>query len=60
MSSICSKCAKDKKLTWPKGHLATYWTGECSYCKEIKGVCDLYDYDGPHMNDIKNINDVRD
>jgi len=57
--SICSECAKEKKLTWPKGHLATFHSGECPFCKKQKGLCSIYDYDGPHMKG-KNVEDVRD
>ena len=36
---ICSECAEAKGATWPKGHMATWHTGECSQCGKTKSLC---------------------
>jgi hypothetical protein len=45
--TICFDCAKKYDAIWPKGHLATCWTGECDVCHGTKGVCDVSDWDWP-------------
>lgn len=42
---ICRKCAIEHGGTWPEGHLATFHTGECGVCHEVKSVCSYDDWD---------------
>lgn len=42
--SICNDCAFRFNLTWPKGHCATFWQGECSQCHQEAGCCSTGDW----------------
>ena len=42
--SICHDCAMEFSLSWPKGHCATFWLGECSQCGKEASCCSTGDY----------------
>lgn len=37
--SICQECAKRHDGEWPNGHVATFWYGTCSFCREQNVAC---------------------
>ena len=45
--AICHKCARRLGGKWPKGHLATRWTGDCGVCGKESGCVNVGDYDWP-------------
>lgn len=48
---ICGDCAKEFNLVWPKGHVATFWTGVCAQCQKESSCCSTGDYN--HRNGKK-------
>jgi hypothetical protein len=57
--SICADCAKANGATWPQGHIATFWPGQCQVCKDVKGLCDVSDYDWPRGRKPKTFSILR-
>lgn len=43
--AICFGCANKRGATWPKGHKATSWLGECIVCGEKRSVNSTDDWD---------------
>ena len=58
--SICHECAMDFNLSWPKGHCATFWEGECSQCNEVKSCCSTGDYNYRFKGGLKKVSGLRD
>lgn len=44
---ICSECAKSNECDWPEGHVATFHTGICEWCREEAALCHSTDWNWP-------------
>jgi hypothetical protein len=44
---VCGECAVANQGTWPKGHIATFHSGRCGWCGEIRAVTQPRDYGYP-------------
>lgn len=55
--SICNSCAFSFNLRWPKGHVATFWSGPCTQCGENKGCCSTGDYNYKNNRKTKGFRD---
>ena len=47
LGNICTTCANERNLKWPKGHVATFHIGTCPYCDQARSLCSTGDYDWP-------------
>lgn len=45
--SVCRDCAVEAGATWPSGHVATMWTGECRGCGKETACCATTDWHWP-------------
>lgn len=45
--SICPDCAMKYGAEWPKGHLATFSSGQCGICKGETTTCAVSDWNWP-------------
>lgn len=51
--AICRDCAMANGATWPDGHVATSWSGECSVCGKETGCCATSDWNWPKHGGLK-------
>ena len=44
MNTVCLKCAQDRGARIPKGHVTTWYVGECMLCGESRTVTETRDF----------------
>ena len=47
--NICCDCAETHGAVWPDGHLATWWLGVCTVCKQKTSCCCTSDWEWPDV-----------
>lgn len=50
----CAECARKLGAYWPRGHYGSWKAGQCSICREYKGVCASNDWKWKINEDKKN------
>ena len=49
---ICSVCAEVNGGSWTKGHIATFHSNICGWCKKKKDICSPRNWGYPKFNQI--------
>ena len=44
---VCAECADAGGGVWPRGHVATFWNGNCDACRRERVCCAVGDYNWP-------------
>lgn len=46
---VCSPCAEESGGKWPKGHVATFHSGICHVCGELRDITEPRDWRYPKL-----------
>lgn len=53
--SLCGECAERFGGRWPRGHRATFYSGECPICKESKCLASWDDWNWPKAKKVDKV-----